>query len=92
MPAHTEGHDENLPFGTQIRSLRMPDSLVGEIVVWFSEQADWCSCHKATDREIYNLVLGPVGDQTILVAHLEEVIGQLKVTQGEQGGLKGSAS
>jgi hypothetical protein len=66
--------------------------VVGEMVVRFWEQASWCSCLRAAGREICDLVLILVGDQTCLVTCLEEAARQLRMMRGEQGGLKGLAS
>jgi hypothetical protein len=49
--------------------------VVGEIVVRFQEQASWCSRLKVAGQEICDLVLGSTGEQTCLVAHLEEGTG-----------------
>jgi hypothetical protein len=61
--------------------------VVGEIVVQFWERADWRSRLEDGGLEVYDLVLGPVSDQTCLVACLEEAVGQLRVMQDEQGAL-----
>jgi hypothetical protein len=65
--------------------------VVGDIVVWSRERVDWYSRLEAAGQEICDLVLGLAGDQTRLVAHLEEAAGRLRVMQGDQGGLEGSA-
>jgi hypothetical protein len=67
---------ERLPVGTpQV-------GVVGEIVVRFWERADWWSHLEAAGQEIYDLVLGPAGDQTRMVAHLVEATRRLRVTRG----------
>jgi hypothetical protein len=86
-----------VPLAAQSILRRLPidtphSGVVGEIVVRFQERADWCSHLKAIDREIYDLVLRPARNQTLLVACLEEVAGRLRVTRGEQGGPEGLAS
>jgi hypothetical protein len=57
--------------------------VVEEIDVLFWEQTDWCSRLEAARLEVCDLVLGPVSDQTCLVAHLKEAAGQLRVMQDE---------
>jgi hypothetical protein len=65
--------------------------VVGDIVVWSRERVDWYSRLEAAGQEICDLVLGLAGDQTRLIAHLEEATGRLRVMRGDQGGLEGSA-
>jgi ribosomal 50S subunit-recycling heat shock protein len=53
--------------------------VVGEIILWFWDRADWCLRLEAAGLGVCDLVLGPVSDHTCLVARLEEAIGQLRV-------------
>jgi hypothetical protein len=47
---------------------------------------------RGAGQGICDLVLGLAGDQTCLVACLDEATGRLRATRGEQGGLEGLAS
>jgi hypothetical protein len=55
--------------------------VVGEIVAQFWEYVDRCSCLEATSLGVYNLVLGPSGDETNVAAHLQEVTRQLRLAR-----------
>jgi hypothetical protein len=52
-----------------------PVGVVGEIVAQFWDYADWCSHLEAAGLGVCGLVLGSVGDETNLTAHLEQVTG-----------------
>jgi hypothetical protein len=55
---------------------------VGEIVARFWEYADRCLRLEAAGLGVYDLVLGSVGDKTNVPAHLEEVVGRLRMARG----------
>jgi hypothetical protein len=47
--------------------------VVGDMVIRFQVQGEWCSHLEASSFEVCDLVLWPMDGQTYLVAHLEEV-------------------
>jgi hypothetical protein len=74
VPLATQSILGRLPVGTP------QAGVVGEIVVRFQERADWCSRLEAAGQEIYDLVLGLAGDQTCMIARLEEATRRLRAT------------
>jgi hypothetical protein len=64
-----------------------PAVVVGEIVAFLREYADWCLHLEATSLGVCDLVLGLVGDKTNVAARLEEVARRLRMARGGQGGL-----
>jgi hypothetical protein len=60
--------------------------VVGEIVAQFWEYVNQCSHLEAAGLGVCDLVLRPAGNETNVVAHLEEVAGRLRMARGGQGG------
>jgi hypothetical protein len=65
---------------------------VGEMVVRFQEQAEWCSCLETPGSRVCDLILGTMDGRAHLVACLEEDVGQLRVMQNEHQALRSSAA
>jgi hypothetical protein len=63
-----------------------------EMVAMFWERAEWCSHLETSGLEVCDLVLGPTDGQAHLVAHLEEVAGQLRAMRDEHEALQSSAN
>jgi hypothetical protein len=66
--------------------------VMGEMVAKFQERAKLCSRLEASGLRVCDLALGPANGRAHLVAHLEEVVGQLRVMQDELHAFHSSAS